>query len=86
MSKENEGINEETELLQQLAQMEDLAEKKTKIYSRILMDTALAKSMEELSLRHEKRKETLVSLAFGKPIKKKNGQGMDENNAQGDEK
>ena len=73
--------NEETEKLKTLADMEDLAEKKTKIYSRILMDPALAKAMEEISLRHEKRKEALLELALGKSQKKKNEQGMDGTNA-----
>jgi hypothetical protein len=72
--------NEEKQGLTALADMEDLAEKKTKIYSRILMDPALAKAMEEISLRHEKRKEGLLALALGKQSNKKNKQGMDEMN------
>ena len=72
--------NEEKQGLTALANMEDLAEKKAKIYSRILMEPALAKAMEEVSLRHEKRKEGLRALALGKQLNKKKGQGMDEMN------
>ena len=77
MGTENTERSAEFALLEGLAQLEDLAEKKTKIYSRILMEASLAQSMEALSLRHEKRKEKLLGLVFGKPAKKKNGQGMD---------
>ncbi len=52
--------------LEQLAGMEDLIEKKIKIYSRLLMDAALAEDMETLASRHAKRKTTLESLAQGK--------------------
>jgi hypothetical protein len=51
--------------LETLIKLEDIAEKKTKIYSRLLTDPSLAKEMEELSLRHEKRKEKLESLLLG---------------------
>ncbi len=53
---------EETELLKTLCALEDLAEKKSAIYSRLLMDTGLAKDMEELSNRHAKRKERIKAL------------------------
>lgn len=62
-------MERETEYLQNLMEMEDLAEKKTKIYSRLLIEPALATAMEELSLRHEKRKETLAQLLYGKSAK-----------------
>ena len=70
--------NLETKALKKLMEVEDLAEKKAKIYSRLLTDAALAKDMETLALRHEKRKETLLSLAKGKvPTNGKQG-GMSE--------
>ena len=68
--------NHEQEHLLALADWEDILEKKTKIYSRLLTDPALAKMMEECSFRHEARKEKLLALACGKTDKKKNGQGM----------
>ena len=77
---DNMAIEKEKEALKALMTVEDLVEKKAKIHSRLLMDAALAKDMEELSLRHEKRKETLHSLVYGKMPKKKNGQGMSEMN------
>ncbi len=72
----------EKEALKTLMTVEDLAEKKAKIHGRLLMDTALAKTMEELALRHEKRKETLEILILGRLPKKKNGQGRDEMNGE----
>ena len=72
--------NREQEYLLALADLEDILEKKTKIYSRLLTDPALAKMMEECSLRHEKRKEKLVAFVCGKTEKKKNGQGMSKTN------
>ncbi len=59
----------EKEGLKRLMEVEELAEKKAKIHSRLLMDTALAKSMEKLALRHEKRKEELRLLLYGKSKK-----------------
>lgn len=79
---ENKELEREKESLKTLMTVEDLVEKKAKIHSRLLMDAALAKDMEELSLRHEKRKETLSALALGKTPKKKNGQGMSETNGE----
>ena len=74
----NPKIEEEKKALKTLITVEDLVEKKAKIHSRLLMDAALAKDMEELAIRHEKRKETLSVLALGKAPKKKNGQGRCE--------
>ncbi len=64
------GIEQEKEALKLLMGVEDLAEKKIKIFSRLLMDAALAGDMEKLSLRHEQRKEKLEKLIFGKAKKK----------------
>ena len=50
-------------------EIEDLAEKKTKIYARLFIEPDLAKAMEELSLRHEKRKERITRLLYGKSKK-----------------
>lgn len=63
-----------------LVDWEDILEKKSMIYSRLLTDPALAKEMESRAARHEKRKEGLLALALGKMPKKKNGQGMSETN------
>ena len=83
---EKEERDEEVKRLETLVSLEDLAEKKTKIFSRLLMDAAIAKEMEGLSLRHEKRKETLMQLLGQKPKNKQkqdtvsatNGEGNDE--------
>ena len=77
---------EEKEWLFALAQCEEIAEKKTKVYSRLLTEASLAKEMEELSLRHEKRKNELRALAVGKREKKKNEQGMYAMNKEENEK
>ena len=63
-------VDTEKEGLEQLVKREELLEKKTKIYSRILTDAALAKSLEELSIRHGKRKQELCALLTGKEIEK----------------
>ena len=75
---ENKELEKEKEALQTLMQVEDLVEKKAKIHARLLMDAALAKDMEELAFRHEKRKEILNGLVTGKPLKKKNGRGASD--------
>ena len=78
----------ETEVLKKLMALEDLAEKKVKIYSRLLTDPSLSGDMERLALLHESRKETLYLLIFGekKKQKGKNGQGMSEMNEEGAKK
>lgn len=67
-------------VLEYLAGLEDLVEKKVKIYSRLLTDAALAEDMETLATRHAKRKTTLECLAQGKTKqaeKRKNQAGTD---------
>ena len=68
-----------------LVDFEDIMGKKAMVYSRLLTDPALAKSMQQCAARHEKRKEGLLSLALGKSPKKKNEQGRCEVN-EGEEK
>ena len=80
MEKKGQDMQAEQELLFSLVAREDILEKKVKIYSRLLTDPALAKTMETLSLRYEKRKEGLLTLALGKQPKKENGQGRYEKN------
>ena len=75
MEEKEEGRLIEQEMLFSLVEREDILEKKLKIYSRLLTDLALAMSMEEISFRHEKRKESLLALVVGKTPKKKNEQG-----------
>ena len=58
----------------ELAGLEDLAEKKTKIYSRLLTDMDLAKDMETLSARHAERKQALLVLTGVKVKKTKSGE------------
>lgn len=64
--------NAEKECLEKLIELEDLAEKKTKIYSRLLTESYLAKELEQLSFRHEKRREQLELLLYGK-VQKEGG-------------
>lgn len=71
--KQEEKLQQEAKLLQSLISLEDLMEKKTKIYSRLLMDVALAKEMEGLSLRHQSRKTELERLLYGKAKNEKGG-------------
>ena len=64
--------DEEKNALREALKIEDLLEKKTKIYSRLLTDTALAKDLEGLSARHKARKESLLAL-LGEKSKKDGG-------------
>ena len=61
----------EERILQELCNMEDLAEKKTKIYSRLLTDVKKAQDMEALSAIHQKAREDMEKLLYGEPLKKK---------------
>lgn len=72
--RENEKTQEELSL-KMLISAEDLAEKKTKIYARLLMEASLAKEMEEVSLHHQKRKKQIESLLFAQTKKKKGDEG-----------
>lgn len=62
--------NQET-LLQTLWKMEDIAEKKARIYSRLLTDVEKAKQMEGLANRHQQAKMQLQELYTGKTKKGK---------------
>ena len=62
--------DKEAEILLSLVKMEDIAEKKAKIYSRLLTEPALAQEMEALAKRHAERKMRLETLATGKEPKK----------------
>ena len=55
-------LENETRALKCLARLEDLTEKKTRIFSRLLMDTTLAKELEALAKRHANRKARLYTL------------------------
>ena len=73
-------------VLEHLARLEDLVEKKVKIYSRLLMDAALAEDMQTLASRHAKRKTTLECLAQGKTKQAENAKKeAGKNSEEGDE-
>lgn len=73
-------------VLKHLAGLENLVEKKAKIYSRLLMDAALAEDMEALAARHAKRKTTLECLAQGKTKQaEKRKKEVETNSKQGEE-
>ena len=72
--QKNQAAEKEYEFLKSLALLEEMAEKKTKIYSRLLTDVNLAKEMEALSARHQNRKNTLLALA-GEKVKKSQKEG-----------
>ena len=76
MQEIKEKMPRETQMLSTLAEIEDLAEKKTKIYSRLLTEQLLAKKMEELSSRHTMRKEQLEKLALGSAKKEEKEQDV----------
>ena len=73
-------------VLKRLVGLEDLVEKKVKIYSRLLMDAALAEDMKTLASRHAKRKTTLECLAQGKTKQaEKRKKEVETNSEQGEE-
>ena len=55
--------------VENLITLEDLLDKKCKIYSRLLTDMAIAKQMETLAKRHEQRKAQLKRILTGKEKK-----------------
>ena len=63
-------MDQEEKYLKEVMELEDLAEKKTRIYSRLLVEPTLAKEMENISKRHEERKERIELLLYGKNKKK----------------
>ena len=63
-------MERENEYLKNLMELEDLAEKKCKIYSRLLTEVALAKEMETLASRHTERKKAIEKTVFVKEKKK----------------
>ena len=69
--QKTQNDNDKCAFLTALLSLEDLAEKKTKIYSRLLTDAALAKDMESLAERHASRKAAIESLLGGK-VQKQN--------------
>ena len=75
---------DEREFLQRLLDLEDLGAKKTKIYSRLLTDTALAKEMEARAKRHDERKLAIEKLLYGDKAKKAKGVGMSAMNDKGE--
>ena len=66
-----EMLKEEEKFLKRLSEWEDLIENKTRIYSRLLTDAALAEDMELIADRHAKRKKTLTALITGEPVEEK---------------
>lgn len=86
MQEINEKTPRETELIRTLAEVEDLAEKKAKIYSRLLTEQTLAEEMKKLSARHAERRARLEALAFGKAKKADKGQDGSKTNEGSDEK
>ena len=68
-----EKQNDTETKLQQIERREEIAGKKCGVYSRLLMNPALAQAMEKLSLRHEERRQALLCLQ-GKKHKAKEGE------------
>ena len=62
----------EKTVIARLSQTEDLAEKKARIFSRLLTDVALSKQMQSLASRHERRKGVLLGLLGEKAEKGEN--------------
>ncbi len=79
-TENQEKTERETRGIKAVLSLLNIAEKKARIYSRLLTEVSLAQSMEELACRYEEQKVALQTLLYGKADKKnkKNGQGMVE--------
>ena len=71
---------DDEKFLQLLQDMEDLLSKKTKIYSRLLTDVALAKGMEARANASDERRARIEKLLHGDMPKKANAGGMSATN------
>lgn len=60
-----------------LLEREDLAEKKTRIYARLLTDAAVVKTLQEVADSHRKSRETL-SAFLGLKIENDGGRYVDK--------
>lgn len=63
----------EKRLLENLYKTEDLAEKKARVYSRLLTEPSLAQNMEQLADAHLQRKQALQALLTGEMPQKQGG-------------
>ncbi len=59
-------MEKDEKTLRELISLEDLAAKKARIYSRLLLDMNKAQMMEGIALRHETRKKRVEALLYGK--------------------
>jgi hypothetical protein len=75
MKENKEG---ERQALKSVKRLEEIAGKKAGIYSRLLTDPTLAKTMESLEKRHQNRKETILNLLQEKTEEEANARGRYE--------
>ena len=73
MQESCDRTSNERAQIEVLLQMENLAAKKAGVYSRLLIDTRIAKKMEELQARHKERENALKKLLYGKAKNEKSG-------------
>ncbi|MBQ7924452.1 MAG: hypothetical protein IJ329_04005 [Clostridia bacterium] len=72
----------EKRAIERILSVINVAEKKARIYSRLLTEVSFAKAMEKLACRHEEQKAALQKLIGKgeKADKKQKGTGMDGEN------
>ena len=79
MDNSIKGKDLENFFLEKIIQAEGLIVAKTKVYSRLLTDTALAEEMEKIALKREKSKSAWLEILTGEPQKvSENAQGEEE--------
>ena len=79
MDNSIKGNDLENFFLEKIIQAEGLIVAKTKVYSRLLTDTALAEEMEKIALKREKSKSAWLEILTGEPQKvSENAQGEEE--------
>ena len=84
MDNSIKGKDLENFSLEKIIQTEGLIVAKTKVYSRLLTDTALAEEMEKIALKREKSKSAWLEILTGEPQKVSgNAQGEEERQESG---
>lgn len=88
MDKSTNEKNLENVFLEKVIQAEGLIVAKTKIYSRLLTETALAEEMEKIALKREKSKSAWLEILTGEPQNNsqtaQGEQGQDQEQGEGE--
>ena len=90
MENEKSKIDLQNFFLEKVMEAEGLIVAKTKVYSRLLTDGALAQEMEKIALKREKSKSAWLEILTGEPQKSsgdlqgENSQSQNQSQEQGE--